>query len=215
MTSGRPSKDAPNRLFVEGADDFHVVCALVRKSGVRWTAADSRIPYAPFTNGDANAIKQAVVATKGQTPRVGLVIDGDASPGTRWQELHRRFDRIGVSLPATYQGDGVVVSPGAALRLGIWMMPHEGEPGAVETLVSSLIPESKLKEHARAATDEARTLGASFANKDLEKARLRAWLSWQKDPGAPYGRAIDAGFLEPSSSMTEALVEWFGRVYLA
>jgi hypothetical protein len=215
MTSARPSKDSTrNRFYVEGADDFHVVCALVRKAGVSWIASDSRIPYAPDTNGDADAIKKAVVAVKGRTPRVGLVVDGDARPSERWQAIHRQFDEIGVPLPTDYEDDGVVVSLDGERCVGVWMMPYGGQPGAVEALVASLIPDSKLRAHANVATDQARAIGAEFADKDLDKARLRAWLSWQRAPGAPYGRAIDAGFLELSSPMTDALVRWFRRLYL-
>ncbi|MEM9454649.1 MAG: DUF3226 domain-containing protein [Myxococcota bacterium] len=215
MSAGRPNRTSTrNRLYVEGADDFHVVCALVRKSGISWEASDERIPFAPFTNGDANAIKQAVVAAKNQTPRVGLVIDGDAAPKNRWHELRRRFTSIGLELPEIYTDNGVVISFAGVCRLGIWMMPHGGQPGAVEALVASLVPESPLEQHARVATEQARSVGAEFADKDLQKARLRAWLSWQKAPGAPYGRAIDAGFLHSSSPMTVALVAWFRRLFL-
>jgi len=215
MRLERPSKaSTSNRLYVEGADDFHVVCALVRKSGVAWTASDPRIPYAPDTNGDADALAKAVVAVKGLTPRVGLVIDGDRNPTARWQEVRNGFHAVGAELPATYSTDGVVVATNDGRSLGVWMMPHGGRPGAVEAFVATLIPGSPLKQHADAATDQARTLGATFADKDLEKARLRTWLAWQRAPGAPYGRAIDEGFLAASSPVADALVRWFRALYL-
>ena len=215
MKLERPSKDSTrNRLYVEGADDFHVVCALVRKSGVAWTARDSRIPYAPDTNGDANALAKAVLAAKNLDPRVGLVIDGDAQPAARWQEIRRRFHALGVELPADYPGDGFIVAVDDR-RLGVWMMPHGGQPGAVEAFVATLVPDSRLAQHANAATSQARSHGATFADKDLEKARLRTWLAWQKAPGAPYGRAIDEGFFSSSSPMADALVRWFHALYLS
>lgn len=81
MRSTRPSKDSTrNRLYVEGADDFHVVCALVHKSGVAWSASDSRIPHAPYSD------------------------------------------------------DGVIVVEGDR-RVGVWMMPYGGQPGAVEAFL--------------------------------------------------------------------------------
>jgi hypothetical protein len=216
MKLDRPSKDStPNRLYVEGADDFHVVCALVRKSGVMWTAVDLRIPYTPDTNGDAKALATAVLSVKNRDPRVGLVIDGDSNPVARWHEVRRRFQAVGVTLPEAYGSDGVVISTDGDRRLGVWMMPHAGQPGAVEAFVATLIPASPLKQHADASTDQARNIGATFADKDLEKARLRTWLAWQKAPGAPYGRAIDEGFLVSSSPMADALVRWFRELYLA
>jgi hypothetical protein len=216
MRLDRPSKESTrNRLYVEGTDDFHVVCALVRKSGVTWTAKDSRIPFAPDTNGDANALAKAVLAVKNLDPRVGLVIDGDAQPVARWTRIRRKFHALDVELPETYPNDGVIASLEDGQRLGIWMMPHGGQPGAVEALVATLVPDSTLEQHADDATARARTLGATFADKDVEKARLRAWLAWQEAPGAPYGRAIDEGFLASSSPMADALVRWFHELYLA
>jgi hypothetical protein len=82
--TGRPDKSAKNRLFVEGADDFHVICALVRGAGISWTSSDPQIPFAPGTSGDRNAIKEARVAFKaGSHPRIGLVVDADADPSKR------------------------------------------------------------------------------------------------------------------------------------
>jgi hypothetical protein len=201
-------------LYVEGADDFHVVCALVHKSGVAWSASDPRIPYAPETNGDANAIAKAVLSVKNLDPRVGLVIDGDADPVARWQELRRKIHGVGAVIPDAYSSDGVIVTEGDR-RIGVWMMPYGGQPGAVEAFLTTLVPDSDLKRHAHAATDRAREIGAAFGDKDLEKARLRAWLAWQKAPGAPYGRAIGEGFLASSSPTADALVRWFRALYLS
>lgn len=215
MTSDRPTKDSRQRLFVEGADDFHVICALVRKSGVKWTARDPRIPFAPNTNGDVNAISQALVALKSLThPRVGLVVDADTNPSQRWEQINRQLQAFGASLPDDHRNGAVVALQGGH-RVGVWMMPHGGHPGAIESLVASLVPDSSLKEHADVATQQAREQhGANFEDKDLEKARLRTWLAWQKAPGAPYGRAIDAGYLLASSGAADALVRWFHELYM-
>lgn len=216
MSSDRPTQHSTlNRLYVEGADDFHVVCALVRKSGVVWTKSDPAIPHAPATNGDANALKQAVVAVKSLTPRVGLVIDADEAPLRRWQQIRQSFGSVGATLPGVYAADGVIVDVAEQCRVGIWMMPYGGQPGAVEKFVSSLLPDSPLRQHANEATAKARELGAAFVERDSEKARLRTWLAWQKAPGAPYGRAIDEGFLGSSSVEATALVEWFRALFKA
>lgn len=217
--SDRPSKNSTdNRLYVEGADDFHVICALVRKAGVAWTATDARIPLAPNTNGDKDALEQAAVAVKNRTPCVGLVIDADTDARGRWREIKTAF--AAVELPEVYPDDGLVTpfdrSDEAPGRLGIWIMPRGGLSGAIEVFLDSMVPGSSLKTHAYDATDQARRQhGATFADKDVAKAKLRAWLAWQQAPGAPYGRAIDLGYLSAHSDWAKELVEWFRRVYLA
>lgn len=213
MSAGRPSKDSTeSRLYVEGADDFHVVCALARKAGVNWSASNPEIPYAPHTNGDKSALSSAFVAIKNRTPRVGLVIDADTDPQKRWQEICRKF-ATQIDLPGTYPTAGFVTTI-RDQRLGVWMMPHGDEPGAVEAFLAAMIPTSPLEQHAGQATTAARGLGATFADKDLAKARLRTWLAWQKAPGAPYGRAIDLGYFLAPSPWADELVAWFRRVFL-
>lgn len=217
----RPDKSAPNRLYVEGADDFHVLCALVRKTGVGWTRADLRIPYAPETNGDKNAVKQARTAVKARSHRcVGLVVDADSEPRSRWTEIRNELAEFaaspfGLELPETYPVEGVVARGQDGRRVGVWMMPGGARSGAVEGFLTSLVPQDDLWVHAVDATTAARSRGATFADKDLSKARLRAWLAWQKAPGAPYGRAIDAGFLASTSAEADLLVRWFRELFLA
>jgi hypothetical protein len=42
------------------------------------------------------------------------------------------------------------------------------------------VPDGPLKDYTDEAVTRARELGAEFADKDREKARLRTWLAWQK-----------------------------------
>lgn len=215
MSVSRPSQDSTkNRLIVEGADDFHVVRALVMKSETTLTAIDPRVPWTPQPNGDRRAIQTAVTTLKNLAPRVGLVIDADTDPQKRWGEVQRAFAKIGVELPPRYIESGYVEDIDDERRLGIWMMPDGNRPGAIETFLADLVPDGPLKDHADEAVTRARELGAKFADKDREKARLRTWLAWQKNPGATYGLAIDCGFLSTSSSAADNLVGWFRRLYL-
>lgn len=218
--SSRPDKNARNRLFVEGADDFHVICSLVRGAGVAWTSTVPAIPYAPETNGDKKAIKEARVAFKSAGhPRVGLVVDADADPKARWASLKKEFDEFasapcGLILPPQYpEAQGVIADSQDGRRLGIWIMPDGLQPGAVEGFLTSLVPQTALWTHAVDATREASTQGAAFVAKDRLKAQLRAWLAWQEAPGSPYGRAIELGYLGSSSPLAGTLVAWVRRLF--
>lgn len=218
--SSRPDKNARNRLFVEGADDFHVLCALVRGAGVTWTSATPAIPYAPETNGDKKAIKEARVAFKSAGhPRVGLVVDADADPQARWASLKGEFEEFaqapcGLTLPPEYPEErGVIADSQDGRRLGIWIMPDGRQPGAVEGFLTSLVPQTDLWAHAVAATRQASAQGAVFKENDRLKAQLRAWLAWQEKPGPPYGRAIELGYLGSSSPLAGTLIAWVRQLF--
>lgn len=217
--TGVPDKSAINRLYVEGADDFHVICALARRGGVSWTNDDPGIPFAPKTSGDKDAIKQARTAVKAGTHRrVGLVVDANGDPEARWATIRAAFAEFeaapfGFTLPATYPTEGVVAEGHERSFVGVWMMPGDNRPGAVESFLDSLVPRTELWSHAVEATHAARAKGALFPDKDLLRAQLRAWLAWQKTPGAPYGRAIDSGYLASTSPQADALVAWFRRLF--
>jgi hypothetical protein len=218
MNSSAPTRDALNRLFVEGADDFHVVCALVRRDGVDWSNHDPRIPYSPRTSGDHDAIRQAEVASRLPGVTIGLVIDADDNAGQRWASVKHAFnnsEQYGLNLPDDYLPEGVVTSGSDGRRLGIWMMPYELQPGAVEDLLISLVPPGPLWDHAVASTDGACVLGAQLPGRKLTKAQLRAWLAWQNEPGSPYGRAIEQNLLSGRSQHSDTLAAWFRRLYLA
>jgi len=220
MSAERPDASARNRLFVEGSDDLYVVIELVKAHGIAWTGSDGRIPYAPRSEGHPGALRRAEAAVKGQSERVGLIVDGDEDPAARWAEVCRGFaaklepeELDALALPATYPAGGFVGSPRQGHWLGIWIMPDGRQPGAIESFVQPLLPGDRLWDHAIHATLEARQHGAGFADKDRLKAQLRTWLAWQAQPGVPYGQAIRSGYLRHDSPAAAALVDWFRRVY--
>lgn len=54
---------------------------------------------------------------------------------------------------------------------------------------------------------------ARFRDVDREKSVMSSWLAVRNPPGLPYGTAITARTLLPTSPVAERFVSWFCRLY--
>jgi len=70
-----------------------------------------------------------------------------------------------------------------------------------------------LHDHARDATQQARTRGAKFRDSHREKAELHAWLAWQDPPGRQLHDAVRARMMPPAPPVTNGFVAWFRRLF--
>lgn len=147
---------------------------------------------------------------------LGLVLDADDDVQKQWERLRRALPE-GLALPERPDPSGTVV-PGLRpnTRFGVWAMPDNVRPGALEHLLQTLIvPGDTLWAHAERVTGEAVGHGAEFPPKAKDKAVLRAWLAWQAEPGVPPGRALKSGYFRGASPAVSAFVAWFDRLFLA
>jgi len=89
------------------------------------------------------------------------------------------------------------------------------DEGRLEDLVQTLVPDGDiLFDLARTATADARKKGAQFPEQYIKKAELHCWLAWQEKPGAPFGVALKAKFLNHDSEVANKFVAWFRNLFL-
>lgn len=216
MPSRRPDKDAnPNRLMVEGEDDLHTVVGVTRALGVRWSASDARVPFAPELRGWQHVLHASALAIKTRNhPCVAIVLDADDDPVNRWTEVRAAL-RSEISLPLLpVTGGGCWTTADGEVTVGVWLMPDNASPGTLETFLARLMPDGDpLWGHATQSTTKAREHGAQFRARDHDKARVRAWLAWQREPGPPYGRAVSMGYVPTGHPLAAELVQWFLQVF--
>jgi hypothetical protein len=94
-------------------------------------------------------------------------------------------------------------------------MPDNREPGILEDFLAKLVPEGDTCWlHAQQSTTRARELGAPLAGKDLSKGTIHAWLSWQEQPGLPFGQALTRRVLRHDSPDALDFVAWFRRLFV-
>ena len=207
-----------SELRVEGTDDFHAIISLLVRNGFDYDKRPwpREFPKLVKTEGVDKLLKGIPTAIQTSTDRsVGFVLDADSPLIDRWRAVRGRLADVGVDTPDVPPPGGFVgESRDFKTRVGVWLMPDNEQDGQLETFLRTLIDgPDPLISHAESATDQARKLGAQFADKDHHKAVLHAWLAWQERPGCPYGTAIREQSFQHDSPAAERFVAWFRTLY--
>jgi hypothetical protein len=93
-------------------------------------------------------------------------------------------------------------------------MPDNVHAGMLETLLLTVrAGDPEIHAHARAATSQARTLGAPFRDSHRDKAELYTWLAWQDPPGRQAHLAVHRHAPPPAPPATAPFVAWFRRLF--
>ena len=200
---------------MEGTDDLHVIRHIC---GVRSITGLGEVVS---NEGIVSLLEDIPVrlrfAEEGDI--LGIVVDADDCPGgddARWGAVRGRLAETGfTNVPARPQAGGTILDAPVSLlleRAGVWIMPDNRNPGKLETLLLSMIPEDDdLFEHATGCMES--IANPRFGEKDREKALVHTWLAWQAEPGRPYGTSIAAGFLDHDVPEVDAFVSWLSRLF--
>ena len=214
-----------SNLHVEGPNDVHVVHHLLLRHGFDCPIRGDKRPQDEFAGsvpkitpaGDKDAvlatIETAVPVSNDRS--VGFILDTDENPRNRWRAVCDRLGEFGLELPDQIPNEGFVADvEDFRARVGVWLMPDNQRAGALEHFLQDLVAATDpLFPLAESSTAQAKTCGAKFAEIHRRKAVLHTWLAWQKEPGVPYGRAIQAKYFTIDSPAALAFVEWFKRVF--
>ena len=208
-------------LLVEGADDSNALYHLLKRYDVPIAERGRAFPdRLSIEQGDGfeHIIKTLEIrlrAIAGDDPpaRLGLVLDADHYPDQRWQSVTSRLREIGYqSLPPTPHPDGTIVVEARRPIVGIWLMPNNHRPGALEEFAHLLIePNDPLWPRAQAVVQAIPVDERRFGIHAM-KATLHTWLAWQEEPGKPIGQAITKRYLNPDTDTALSFVAWVRRL---
>lgn len=209
-----PEPDAPltppRLLWVEGKDDLAVVHGL---------CAAHQIPvvFRVEERGGLEKLLDGIgVTLRAETLQwFGVVVDANGDVQSRWQDLRRIAEREGYQdVPDGPQEGGTILPPAPLLpTLGIWIMPNNGTPGALEDFAAQLVPEGDaLWTRAGEAIDSIPQADRRFPAGRRSKAHIHTWLSWQEQPGSPMGQAIGKGDLRADAPAAHRFVAWLRRL---
>ncbi|PDW02350.1 DUF3226 domain-containing protein [Candidatus Viridilinea mediisalina] len=209
-------------LLVEGSDDSNAVFHLLRRYGLPIAERRRSFP-GRLTIEDGNGIErileslplriQTMIGEEPQ-PRLGLVLDADSYPDWRWHALCDRLLRAGYqTTPSVPVADGTLLIEDGKPIIGIWMMPDNQLPGALEEFAQLLIPPNDhLWPRAIQAVQEIPLEDRRFGDNEM-KAKMHTWLAWQAEPGKPIGQAITKHYLDPNAAVAQKFVAWVRRLF--
>lgn len=111
-------------------------------------------------------------------------------------------------------GSGKVIKT-EQITIGIWIMPDNQNNGYLEHFLSNLIPsnDSILPIVQQQIENLKYSNLQVFSEAKKQKAILHTWLAWQKEPGKPFGQAVDAGYFDVNAAPLLQFEEWFKNTF--
>lgn len=165
------------------------------------------------------ALISATLKIEGLT-NLGIIVDAnDKGIGSRWDAIKNRLStKFGkeVLASADPKPGGIVVQEGR-LTVGVWIMPDNQSNGYLEHFLESMLPpegKAELWEYIRTTLKELQAQKfCEFEEKNYQKALVRTWLAWQKEPGLSYGTALSKGYLNPNVEAVKPFLEWITSTF--
>ena len=202
----RPLSEPSDRLLlVEGSDDQHVVRHL-------WERRYGRgVPFQISPRGGVDGVIESIRNEARVLGRqaLGILVDSNNDPTTRWQSISDRIASVGIQAPATPHRDGTdIAATDDTPRIGIWLMPNNQSLGELEDFVAEMIPDNDpvwplSQDYISRIPDEYR----EFAENKASTAEVYAWLAAREDP-RQMGAAIGARDLDIDGYLCTHFTDW-------
>ena len=205
-----PGPTGSRVLWVEGKDDDAVVQSLCKSH---------RIPQR-FSVREKGGFEKllAGIALEIRAPGMecfGIVVDANGDAAARLAQIRRVVEPEGYpAFPVALAEDGLVIASSVSLpRIGVWIMPDNGTPGALEDFAAALVPEGDVLWMRAGEVVEALP-EQRFPAPRRSKAHMHTWLAWQESPGSPMGQAIGKGDLHAHAPAAQRFVAWLRRLFV-
>ncbi len=209
MVHGSEDRSPECLLLVEGADDKAVAIHFR-------IVVDSLPEFEVSDRGNVDKVLAAIrpeVLVSGRKA-VGIVVDANESPVSRWQAVSERLSRVGIRAPSEPDVDGTVMEGNSRLpRTGVWMMPDNHSAGELEDFLITMLPEDDpVWPRSVAYIDAIPPQDRRFTEKKGPRAQLHAWFATRKEPRLS-GRAILAGDLRVDAALAVKFIHWLSRLF--
>lgn len=217
---------APKILLVEGKSDFHLIRNLLGHHNLSCTEASkpgrsdsSSISIEPKEGINVLLDGLEVFLRRGELQQLGIVVDANQNPEGRWEQLKSRILSAGVAtLPDKFPSNELHFilnrSTQPDVKVGIWMMPDNQEPGYLEHFASQMIPEDdSLWFRAINCVAQIPQEQRLFSTIHTRKAELHTWLAWQEAPGKPMGQALTFRYLDAQAPIAQRFVAWATQLF--
>jgi hypothetical protein len=215
MSSGREG----NFLYVEGINDLYLLVHILGSHNVNCSKENNPTSITLKDSKSKNGVLgnlQTEWMSDGLP--VGFILDADergkeAATESAWAQVKNRVD--GADLPPQISPDGWIGENAFGRRVGVWIMPNNGESGAIEDFIEHIrAQDDELYEPAQTATAAVDpNLENRYKDKDRAKATVRTWLAWHDAPDHHYRVAIENGAIDPNAKLAQRFIGWIRELY--
>ena len=207
-----PSQEPQERvLLVEGNDECNVIGHMLHSLSRR-----GHDPIPDFNIKVSNGIDPLLGSIEGRVNEpdrraIGILVDANSDPKSRWQEVTRRLRKVRVEPPDDPDPSGTVVE--GAPRIGVWMMPDNVSPGELEDFIATMIPDGDaIWPLSQAYIEGIPSASRLFKPPKTLRAQVHAWLAAREDP-RPMGLAIGAGDLDVNADVSRRFTDWLRNLF--
>ncbi len=213
-------------LLVEGTSDLYAITNLLmkRKFEGRIKGHETDRSYRKFIEeckgkdklAEKIAEKIEAALLTNDLENIAVVRDADKSVASAYQSLKDIFAKYGYdNLPKKINNKGIYKKYPDKPNIGIWIMPDNVNQGELEDFLLTMIPKDDLiLPEAKKAVERLMTKKLHpFPQKDQFKAEMHTWLAWQKEPGFPFGKAIEVGYFDVNKPLANDFITWFETVF--
>ncbi|MET0395349.1 MAG: DUF3226 domain-containing protein [Longimicrobiaceae bacterium] len=202
-------------LLVEGTSDFGLIRNLWMKH------YPETIPFEiepKFSDRDLlEAFRGSLLGS--EVSRLGVVVDADSSVEHRWPGVYQALVERGYRpVPKSPLPEGTVIyrSERTVPLVGVWVMPNNVLPGALEDFARYLIrADDELYSHAERVVEKIPEELRRFREVQRSKVHIHTWLAWQSDPGLRLGLAMRRRLLDSNAPEAVQFVQWLHRLFVA
>ena len=205
----------PNKLFVEGKNDKHVVSALCNYYNI-----PENFDIIPCDSIDQvfNHLKLALMDPT-KNPKIGIIVDADQSIENRFKTFQSHISQTNFYDMGTLnlKESGLIMFPKEKGNpvVGAWFMPDNKLNGMLEDFVMSFEgTDNTLMKEADSVLNTIEQKGIQkYKDIHRSKAKVHTYLAWQEVPGMPMGQAITTHVLNPNSSKAKIFVDWLSNLF--
>ena len=142
---------------------------------------------------------------------VGIVVDANNSPASRWQAVRGQLLAADVRAPIQPNPEGTVMD--GLPRVGVWLMPDNMAEGELEDFVAQMIPsDDRVWPLSQGYVDGIPGEHRKFATGKTSRAKVHSWLAVREDPRL-MGAAIRTHDLAIDGDLCRRFVAWLERLF--
>lgn len=197
-------------LVVEGPDDFFAFAHLFDYHKIR-----NR--FRMEEGGGYERLRDSIDTRVDESglERIGFVVDADENVADRWRSLRDALLAADYTLlPVAPEPAGTIITQSGMATVGLWLMPDNTLPGALEDFIRLLIPSGDPNwDHAKISVANLPKKPDQPTDNWTSKANIHTWLAWQEEPGKPIGQAITKRYLNPRADEAKPLLAWIRSLF--